>query len=105
MSDLEFQVARRRKQPITFKLNPEPHEYVFTPPKTAIMVLPIIDSSDTGEIELTRASFDWLADGLSEEDELRIFNRLRDPEDDLDVDTIQEVVTKLGEKVTARPTT
>lgn len=105
MSDLEFEVAKRDLRPITFKLGDD-HEYVFTPPKTAAMLMPILDPSgeDLG-MDLTRATFDWLGDGLSDEDNDLILERLRDPADDLDSDTLTAVVTALSEKVSGRPTT
>lgn len=113
MADLEFNVAKRRHEPITFTLGLAPadstlHVYTFTPPKNAVMLMPIMDGDSTGndrQMDLTRATFDWLGDGMSDEDNERLKSRLKDPKDDLDVDTLSEVVEKLSEKVAARPTT
>lgn len=106
MSDLEFEVAKRRKEPITFRLGEDDHEYVFTPPKSAIMLMPLIDPSENNNgLEMTKATFDWLGDGLSEEDNKRIQDRLRDRDDDLDIELLSEVIQKLGEKINGdRPT-
>lgn len=128
MSDLEFEVAVRRAKPITFRLGgqamlepaaPEDedgksaeavygkdnHEYVFTPPKNAVMLMPLIESTGDSGVAMTKSTFDWLGQGLSEEDNDRLKRRLRDPKDDLDIDTLSEVLEKLSEKVSGRPTT
>jgi hypothetical protein len=103
VTDLDFKVAKRRRQPITFSLEGDDHEYSFKPPKTAAMVLPMLDSdSDLGA---AKAAFDWLDQGLSKEDQDRISARLKDEDDDLDIATIEEVVEALTERVTGRPTT
>lgn len=110
MADLEFDVAKRRTEPITFTLGDD-HVYSFIPPKSAIMMMPILSpessllSNDEQKLELTKATFDWLGKGLSDEDNALLLARLRDPEDDLDADLLGEVVGKLSEKVAARPTT
>lgn len=114
MADLEFKVAKRRAKPITFTLGVEPgekateegdHVYSFTPPKSAVMMMPVLDSDEVTDIGMTRATFDWLSEGLSEEDSDRIMARLRDPKDDLDIDTLAEVIQGLSEKVSGRPST
>ncbi len=131
MADLEFDVAVRRSEPITFKLNKgsptallEPgvesenegesraevrglddHEYVFNPPKTAVMIMPLMNGGDASGLSLTRATFDWLGEGLSKEDNARLLARLRDVKDDLDTSTVEKVIEKLTERVAGRPTT
>lgn len=107
MADLEFNIAPRRVTPLTFTLG-DGHEYVFTPPKSAVMMMPVIDAnaaSDNAGIDITKATFNWLGEGLSDEDHDRILTRLRDPEDGLDVDTLADVVKALTEKVASRPST
>lgn len=133
MSDFEFSVAKRRTTPITFKLGgdsllepafspeegdserqphpavygPDPHEYVFTPPKNAVMMLPVIDpgEKEMNDLGMTKATFDWLGSGLAPSDNDRIIARLRDPNDDLDVEHLADVIQALTEKVAARPST
>jgi hypothetical protein len=130
MSDLEFDIAVRRAEPITFRLGGEmllepeqppndehpegvparrgrdEHEYVFTPPKSAIMLMPVLESSGGNlGVNLTKATFDWLGEGLSEYENERIKARLKDRHDDLDVSTLEKVVEALTERVAARPTT
>lgn len=133
MADLTFDVAKRRAKPITFTLGgesmlihpateavgvegdenyqaaepevrgPDDHEYVFTPPKSAFMVLAIIDDETDGGA--LRGTFDWMGAGLSEEDNDRIIGRLRDSKDDLDIDTLTDIVRNLNEAIAGRPTT
>lgn len=130
MADLEFDIAKRRTEPITFTLggemllepakepdehNPEgtperrgrdEHEYVFTPPKSAVMLMPVLEKG-TGNlgVNLTKSTFDWLGEGLSDMENERIKARLKDRNDDLDVSTLEKIVEALTEKVAARPTT
>lgn len=103
MSDLSFKVATRRTDPVTFEFEGEDHEYSFTPPKQASMVLPMLGADS--DMEAAKAAFEWLDNGLSESDRERVTARLKDPNDSLDIPNIEEVVTGLVEFVSARPTT
>lgn len=119
MADLEFDVAKRRSEPITFTIGKSDHEYVFNPPKSAVMMLPIIEpgapeedgkqtkkeSHEEAKLALTKATFDWLGEGLSKEDHELLVSRLKDPKDDLDVPTLSNIVKGLSERIAARPTT
>jgi hypothetical protein len=138
MADMEFDVAKRRNEPITFTLGGEmllepgedevvaigdgdgkaakpevrgkdDHVYHFEPPKSAVMLMPILEvdtTNGTGSVgvDMTKATFDWLGQGLSLEDRTRVINRLRDPKDDLDVDSLSDVVQGLSARVAGRPT-
>lgn len=131
MADLEFDVAPRRREPITFRLGGsnavvrpaegpsdefpdgreaergvDDHTYTFNPPKNAVMLMPLMDGS-TGSVGLglTKATFDWLGKGMSQEDNDHLLARLRDEEDDLDIPTVEKVIEALSEKVAGRPTT
>ena len=108
MADMEFAVAKRRKDPITFSLGDDEHTYTFNPPKAALMLMPILAPEEGANegMGMTKATFDWLGSGLSEEDNAHILARLNDDGDDLDVDTLSEVIQKLAEKAASgRPTT
>ena len=115
MADLEFEVAPRRTTPVTFSLGlepgqsagDEPHVYTFIPPKSALMLMPVLApelAGDSQGLAMTKATFDWLGEGLSKEDNERIQRRLKDPKDGLDIDLLSEVIQKLTEKNTGRPT-
>lgn len=99
---LDFQTAKRRKEPIPFTLDGETYE--FTPQKNSILVMPSLGEDPDGSEEL-RGIFDWLGSGLPEDQEQRIIDRLKDPEDDLDLDMLNRVVTALLEEISGRPTT
>ena len=102
VADLSFKVAKRRTDTITFELEGDDHVYSFAPPKQAAMVLPMLDAD--GDMEAARAAFAWLDKGLSEEDQTRISTRLRDPEDDLDIPVLEEIIEGLVEATGGRPT-
>lgn len=104
MTDLSFKVAKRRTKPITFDIEGDDHIYKFTPPKTAEMVLPMMDAADN-EMLSSKAAFEWLDMGLSEDDAKRIEDRLRDPKDDFDILQLQDIVVGLVEMSGGRPTT
>lgn len=139
---LTFKVKKRTKVEIEFYLAPEEEgsaepdgPYHFLAPKSAMMVLPVLEDSDDQSASL-RAIFDWLGMGLNRWDWLntkaadvttedgaavvvpqtmpddwqgqqaqRIEKRLRDDGDDLDIDSLAEVIQGLTEKVADRPTT
>ena len=135
---LTFKVKKRQKIEITFDLE-SPDEsvetYHFLAPKSAMMVLPVLEDSDDQSATL-RAIFDWLGMGLNRWDwqntqaaevtteggaavvvpkdmpegwvgdqVQRIERRLKDDNDDLDIDSLSEVIQGLTEKVADRPTT
>lgn len=105
---LDFQPPKREVIKIPFRLAPDPHIYHFTAPKIAVALLPVIeggDDDDDSGLGVTASTFDWLGQGLSEEDNKRIVARLQNPEDDLDIDTLGAVVRGLMERVGQRPTT
>lgn len=142
---LTFKVKKRQKIEIEFYLAPEEEgssepdgPYHFLAPKSAMMVLPVLEDSDDQSATL-RAIFDWLGMGLNRWDWVNVQNaapvtiaegdsspvlvpkempedyqgpqaqrieaRLRDDGDDLDIDSLSEVIQGLTEKVADRPTT
>jgi len=139
---LTFKVKKRQKIEIEFYLDPEEEgtadrdgPYHFLAPKSAMMVLPVLEDSEDQSATL-RGIFDWLGMGLNRWDwantqaaavttedgaavvvpqEMpkewqgpqvqRIEKRLRDDKDDLDIDSLSEVIKGLTEKVADRPTT
>jgi hypothetical protein len=117
MADLEFKTSRKRKDPLTFTVEGEDHIYSFTPPKTALMMLPMLDvivaqgvgtEEAQGEagLRMMKAQLDWLSAGLSEQDNDRLLARISDPEDDLDFETlVGEYIPELAKVTGGRPTT
>jgi hypothetical protein len=98
-----FTTAKRRAKPITFTLDDE--DYVFTPPKRAGAVVDLVLSGEgVDELAATRAAFDWLSRGLPEEQNDRIVERLKDPEDDFDIENLEDLLQWLRKRVEGRPT-
>jgi hypothetical protein len=95
----QYKSQPKIKKVSTFELDDRTIE--FTAPKMSGLLLDIASGGETGSIA---AVLNWLSDGLSEEDNDYIIERLRDPDDDLDFDIIQQIVEDLMEQVTDRPT-
>lgn len=100
-----FDVPKRTPTVLEFTLGDD-DLYTFTPPKTSGMLLDIVvgDPDADNNVAATRASLNWLSDGLPDDQAQRILDRLRDPDDDLDTDTLNEVIKWLVEQASNRPT-
>lgn len=99
-----FAVPKRVSQTITFTVGDEPYEYAFTPGKAATAILPVLEGAD--EQAFVKANFDWLGNGLPIEQRQHLIDRLKNPEDDLDVDTLNDIIQDLATEVSGdRPTT
>jgi hypothetical protein len=105
VADLSFKVAKRNQTPITFEIEGEDYTYSFVPPKQAVAFMPVIDGGSDNEMVMAKAGFDWLDQGLSEEDRKRIRDRMMDPKDDLDIEAVSEIIEGLIEAEAGRPTT
>lgn len=104
----QFKVATRRSEPVRFRVDGDDHEYVFVAPKQATLLLSAVafDPTDAaGALPMVKGMFDWLDAGLGVEQAARIEARLRNPDDDLDVDTLTEIIKWLTEQTSGRPTT
>lgn len=93
---LEYTTAKRRKNPIELVI--DDRKIIFTPPKLARHMLETITTGDESAV------LDWFASGLSPEDESYIADRLRDDNDEFDLDDVAKIVQMLVEKVAGRPT-
>jgi hypothetical protein len=100
-SNLTFTTAKRRTEPITFEL--DGREISYTPQKLAGSILPMLDE-DATEADSLRAEVDWFENGLSADDAQWIEDRLRDPEDDFDMDGLSAIIKALFRQVNGRPT-
>lgn len=101
MADISFKVPKRAVNPVTFSIDGDDHEYTFTPGKQASLMMPVI--SGTGEDQF-KAVFDWLGNGLSEDDLQHLIGRLEDPKDDLDLPFLNDFVQQMIEYLGDRPT-
>lgn len=105
MATKTFTSGSKPRKPLTFAL--DDRTFTFTPPKLAGMVLDLLDGSDDEEASnnAAQAAFDWLSDGLPEEESELLVARLRDPDDPLDLPDVVEIIRWLLGKVADRPTT
>ncbi len=101
-----FETKSREKQVVEFELDGE--TFRFTPPKRAGLIASVVStvgldktSTDTDSV---RDLLNWLGDGLSEEQSQRIFERLNDDADDLDLDQVNEIARYLLGQSSNRPT-
>jgi hypothetical protein len=106
MAVKSFETKAREKQVIEFDLDGE--TFKFTPPKRAGLIMSVVgtigldaSSSDTDSV---RDLLNWLGNGLSEEQGMRIFDRLKDDDDDLDLDQVNEIARYLLGQSSNRPT-
>lgn len=93
----EFTTATKRRKPIPFTLDGT--EYQFTPPKQAGMVLDFLENGDE-----MGALFDWMNEGLGEDQAAAIEARLKDPKDDFDIKELTDIARWLVEESSGRPT-
>lgn len=93
----EFNTAVKRRQPIPFTVDGTGYE--FQPPKHAAMVLDYLENGDE-----MGALFDWVNEGLGEEQAGTLTERLQDPEDDFDIDELTKIAKWLVEQSSGRPT-
>lgn len=101
---LDFKVAKKKRKIIEFRIEGDDFVYSFTTPKTAGLVLDITAEGSSEEVASTRAMLNWLSRGLPEDQNQRLMDRLRDPDDDLDFEELGEYVEKLMEEVNGNPT-
>lgn len=98
-----FTTAKRRAKPITFTLDGE--DYEFTPPKRAAAVVDLVLSGqEANGLATTRVAFDWISAGLPEEQNDRLVERLKDPEDDFDIENLENLLEWLRKRSEGRPT-
>jgi hypothetical protein len=123
MKNFETKPSKRGAD-IDFDLDGE--TFTFSPPKQAALMLGMVEgASEKGALATflpIGSMFSWLATGLNKEHEgsrkkpghdsyvegcqaCRIHERLTDPDDDLDLDQVTEVINWLLGEASGRPTT
>lgn len=101
---LEVPVKARDRKTVPFRLGSNPRVYNFHPPKFAVMMLPVMEGGGVaGNAQQMSALLEWLGAGLTAEENQHILDRLKDPEDDLDIDALDEIVQALVGKAGGRP--
>lgn len=102
----EFSTKSRERRQIEFTLDGE--TFTFTPPKRAELIMSVIAedglNSKGTDTDSIRDMLNWLGDGLGETQAASLLARLRDPDDDLDLDTVNEIARYLLGQSSNRPT-
>lgn len=89
-------------EPVSVNLHGE--VYSFTPVKAGLMMSALL-SENSSELDLLRGVRRWMLASTDEETVERIIERLGDPNDDLDLEDLQETVQAVSEFAGGRPTT
>jgi hypothetical protein len=102
----DFTTKQRERQSTEFTLDGE--TFTFTPPKRAALIMSAIvtvgldkPSSDGDSV---RDLLNWLGEGLGDEQADRVLGRLQDPNDDFDLDQVNEIARYLLGQSGNRPT-
>lgn len=103
----EFTTNERPRQVTEFDVDGE--HYVFTAPKRAGLIMSVvttvgIDGKGSTESDSVRDLLNWLGEGLPEDQADRLLNRLKDPDDDFDLENINEIARYLLGQSSNRPT-
>ena len=112
-ADMAFSVKKRKVTPITFSLGgrrgdgtEDPYIYEFRAPKGVVAAMGLVEkNAKFTEAEAMQGLFNWLNEGLTDEEADRIVARLKDPGDDLDISDLTDVVQALQERAAGRPST
>jgi len=102
----DITTKQRERQSVEFTLDGE--TFTFTSPKRAELIMSAIttvglDKTST-DGDSVRDLLNWLGEGLGDEQAERILGRLRDPEDDFDLDQVNEIARFLLGQSSNRPT-
>lgn len=102
----DFTTQKRIQQPVDFTLDGE--TFTFNPPKRSGLIMSVVASvgldRPSSDSDSVRDLLNWLGDGLSEDQADRILGRLRDPDDDFDLDKVNEIARYLLAQSSNRPT-
>lgn len=103
----EFKTAERPKQVIEFDLDDE--HYVFTAPKRSGLIMSVVtnvglDGKGSTESDSVKDLLNWVSDGLPESQSERLLARLQDPEDNFDLEQLNEIARYLLGQTSNRPT-
>lgn len=101
MSDNIFSSAKNRNKTTSFVLDDV--TYKFKPPKTSKLVLSIISPDSDDPTAIARTLVGWFLAGLSDKDAETFRQRLADPKDDLDYETIIQISNHFLSEITGRP--
>lgn len=92
----KFKTSAKARTAIPFELDEV--KYTFRPPKSAAMVMPLLEGEGLNDTSVVRAGLDWLREGLEDEQYAALVNRLKDPKDDFDLPDLEDIIEYLVEQ-------
>jgi hypothetical protein len=102
----EFTTKERERKVVEFILDGE--TFVFTAPKRAELIMSVVSNvgldAKSNDSDSVRDLLNWLGDGLSEEQSNKLLDRLKDPDDDFDLEQVNEIARYLLGQASNRPT-
>lgn len=110
---LSFTTAKKRTAKKAIEFSIDDQVFKFKPPKMTGLYLMALEASDYAEgsdeldaaiTQLNLGQLEWFWAGLTDKDTKAIKARLYDPRDDLDTDTIYQLISGLMEAASGRPT-
>lgn len=102
----QFETKEKEAKVVEFEL--DGRALRFTVPKRSGLIASVVNNvgldSRNLDTDSTRDLLNWLGDGLSDEDGQWIFDRLKDPDDDFDLEEINEIAKYILGQTSNRPT-
>lgn len=102
----EFTTKKRESRPVPFSIDGE--DFVFTPPKRAGLIMSVVTNVGLEKAgtdsDSTRDLLNWVSEGLPEEQAQVLLDRLKDPDDDFDLEQINDIARYLLSQSSNRPT-
>jgi hypothetical protein len=102
----EFTTKERERQVVEFVVDGE--TFKFTPPKRSVLIASVVSSvgldgraTDTDSV---RDLLNWIGEGLPEDQAGRFLERLTDPDDDFDLEQVNDIARFLLGQTSNRPT-
>lgn len=101
-----FTTRAKERKVVEFEI--DDRQMTFTMPKRSGLIISVVDRIGTdvrgADNDSTRDLLNWIGEGLSEEDATWLLDRLKDPDDDYDLEDVNELARYLLGQGTNRPT-
>lgn len=101
----QFITEKRERKIVEFDW--DDRHIVFTVPKRAGLIASVVNTvgldSRNLDTDSTRDLLNWLGEGMTEEDADWLLERLKDPDDDLDIMDVNEVAKYILGQTSNRP--
>jgi hypothetical protein len=102
----QFTTTKKEAKVVDFDL--DDRHLVFTVPKKSGLIASVVNNVGLDarnlDTDSTRDLLNWLGDGFSDEDGKWVLDRLSDPDDDFDLEDINEIAKYILGQASNRPT-